>query len=102
MALPLIPVADVNQAYTFMDEVAAYNIGDNLHEFFVYYRDQCIENDAMHQEVWNYHGKDRRTNNSVEVFHSRFNRLVGRNHPNVWMLTEMMQKKQRRTSHGMS
>ena len=90
MALLLIPVAGVNQAYTFIQEVPAYNIGDNLHELFVYYGDQWIENDAIHQEAWNCHDKDRRTNNSVEVFHSRFNRLVGRNHPNVWMLTEMM------------
>ena len=83
MALPFIPAGDVNQAYTFMEEVAAYNLGDNPHEFFVYYRDQWIENDVIHQEVWNCHGKDRRTNTSFEVFHSRFNRLVGRNHPNV-------------------
>ena len=47
MALPFIPVAAVNQAYTIMEEVSAYNIGDNLHELFVYYRDQWIEIDAI-------------------------------------------------------
>ena len=82
MAQPFIPAGDMNQAYTFIEEVAAYNIGDNLHEFFVYYGDQWTENGAIHKEVWNCHGKDSRTNNSVEVFHSRFNRLVVRNHPN--------------------
>ena len=103
MALPFIPVADVNQACTFMEEVAVYNIGDNLHKLlFVYYRDRGIEHDAIHQEAWNCHGKDTSTNNSVEIFQSRFNRLVGRNDPNVWMLTSMMQNEQRRTSHGMS
>ena len=77
MALPFTPAADVNQAYTFMEEVAAYNLGDNLHELFICYLDQLIENDAIHQEVSNCHGKDRRRNNSVEVFQSRFNSLVG-------------------------
>ena len=47
MALPFIPVAAVNQAYTIMEEVSAYNIGDNLHELFVYYCDQRIEIDAI-------------------------------------------------------
>ena len=102
MALPFTPVADVNQTYTFIEQVAAENIGEDLHELFAYCRDQWKEYDAIHQEIGNCCGKDMRTDNSVEGFHSRFTRLVGRNHPNVWMLIEMMQKEQRLTSHVMS
>ena len=77
MALPFIPVADVNQAFTFIEQVAAENSGGDLHELFVYFRDQWNEIDAVLQEIWNCCGKDMRTINSVEGFHSRFNRLVG-------------------------
>ena len=65
MAQPFIPVADLNQAYTFIEQVAADNIGDDLDELFVDYRDQWNENDAIHQEIWNCHGKDMRTKASI-------------------------------------
>ena len=77
MALPFIPVADVNQAYIFIEQVAAENRCGDLHELFVNFRGQRNEIDAVLQEIWNSRCKDMRTINSLEGFHSRFNRLVG-------------------------
>ena len=90
IALPFLPEAEVVNAFNFLEQVAEDNVGDDLRDLFTYYRQQWLENPAIPLAVWNCNGKDLRTSNSVEGFHSRFNRLVGRNHPNTWMLIEVL------------
>ena len=102
MALPFLPEAELVNAFNFLEQVAEDNVGDDLRDLFTYYRQQWLENPAIPLAVWNCNGKDLRTNNSGEGFHSRFNRLVGRNHPNTWMLIEVLHAEKSRSEHLMS
>ncbi len=44
---------------------------------------------------WNYHDYDGpRTNNHLEGWHNRLNRIVGKAHPNVYKLIEVFQREE--------
>ena len=76
MALPFLPTDQLPHAYALIEQTAIDNVEDDPAELFEYYQAQWIDNDAMPLAVWNSNESDVRTNNAVEGFHHRFNRLV--------------------------
>ncbi|KAK7116108.1 hypothetical protein V1264_001850 [Littorina saxatilis] len=44
--------------------------------------------------MWNVHDTDIRTNNRVESWHSKLNKIVGRQHPNVHVLVNILREEQ--------
>ncbi|CAF1336267.1 unnamed protein product [Rotaria magnacalcarata] len=48
---------------------------------------------------WCVHGLNIRTNNNAEAFHSRFNRRVQINHPNIWSFIKLLQGEENRFHH---
>ncbi|KAK7884709.1 hypothetical protein WMY93_027832 [Mugilogobius chulae] len=60
-----------------------------------YVRDNAIFPPA----VWNVfaRGSDNRTNNRVEAFHRRWNALMQRRHPSLWVFIRRLKDEQRRT-----
>jgi len=102
MALPFLPVGEVAQAFAFLEDLAHENLGDDLEELFAYFNRQWMTNPDIPLATWNCHAVDVRTNNAVEGFHSRLNRMIGRIHPNCWFLFEKLQEEQNRTRHLLS
>lgn len=101
MALPFLPEGDVEQAYAFIEQTAIDNDIDDIDDLFAYYQEQWMTG-TISIATWNCHGRDIRTNNAVEGFHHRFNRVIGRNHPNTWILIERLQQEEKRTQHIIS
>lgn len=49
----------------------------------------------IHGTLWNVSDRGRRTNNNVEGWHSKFNKMVGGRHPNVWRVIQIFQSDER-------
>ena len=49
-----------------------------------------MDNSKLPFEIWNVHGQRHRTNNAVEGFNSKLNRMIGRKQPNVYFLVQTL------------
>ncbi|KAL3697452.1 hypothetical protein R1sor_011528 [Riccia sorocarpa] len=57
-----------------------------------YFQRQWFE--SIPTNMWNVHGIQRRTDNNCEGWHSKFNNIVDRHHPNIFHLIERLRSEQ--------
>jgi hypothetical protein len=84
-ALPFLPVHLVQPAYEVLlaQAVPADLLGDaNWPAFQAYFRSTWIDN-ARNRHLANVFNRERRTNNDVEGYHQRLNKILQK-HPNLW------------------
>ena len=99
-ALPLIPVDSVHdvwmEAMNEVNDAAATQFMDYMTETWV---DDVAALFPM--ELWNHYEnlEGYRTNNHLEAWHSVLNRELGRPHPNIYRLIEILQEKQEEVDH---
>jgi hypothetical protein len=80
MALGFAPLLLVRTAFTQL-EVQSPNAA--LQPLFAYFRQQWLT--TVPPKYWNVQNIDIRTNNDCEGWHHRFNMLVNKHHPNIWL-----------------
>jgi hypothetical protein len=63
-----------------------------LAQLFEYFRNQWMV--AVSPILWNVHGIKIRTNNDLESWHSRFQNMLSKHHPNIWVFLEYVIQEQ--------
>lgn len=91
MALGFIPTGHVRHVFAILRQQADHRLA----ALFDYFEHQWIHNTPL--AMWNVYGLRRRTNNDLEGWHYRFNALVQKHHPNIFLLIECIQKEQAAT-----
>jgi hypothetical protein len=86
MGLAFLPADLVPQIFQQLREIAS----PLLAELFEYFSAQWLTKIPL----WNVYGVRRRTNNNLEGWHLRFNRIVGHHHPNIWTLLNALKSEQ--------
>ncbi|CAF4689044.1 unnamed protein product, partial [Rotaria socialis] len=115
MALPLIPEAIIEDTYDELIATMPSTLKDSLKDLLQYFQEQWLNKVPISQ--WCVHGLNIRTNNNAEgdiflvfnseiyflmshlAFHSRFNRRVQINHPNIWSFIKLLQGEENRFHH---
>ena len=64
----------------------------SLLPLFTYFEQYWLTNIPI--SMWNVFESDLRTNNDCEGWHNRFNRAVGKHHPNIWHLLSCIRDEQ--------
>jgi hypothetical protein len=93
MALAFAPLVLVRQTFHILSNAA----DQALAPLFAYFHTEWILNADAPPRMWNVHGQDIRTNNSVEGWHARFKKIVRKRHPNLWELLIELQREQAAT-----
>ncbi|CAF1237473.1 unnamed protein product [Rotaria sordida] len=115
MALPLLPEAIIEDTYDDLIATMPKQLKDTLNDLLEYFQQQWFVKVPISQ--WCVHGLNIRTNNNAEgelfllfnskyhflmfniAFHSRFNRRVQVNHPNIWSFIKILQGEENRFHH---
>ena len=99
LSLEFLPVLLVELAFDeLVTRASATNFpSDTTLELFIYYRNYWIETVGV--RMYNVHNEIHRTNNALESWHSRFNKVVGRHHPNIYMLFQFLIQEQVQTEN---
>ncbi|CAF2972812.1 unnamed protein product [Rotaria sp. Silwood2] len=97
MALPLIPEALIEDTYDELIATMPSTLKDTLKDLLQYFQEQWLNKVPIFQ--WCVHGLNIRTNNNAEAFHSRFNRRVQINHPNIWSFIKLLQGEENHFHH---
>ncbi|CAM4840208.1 unnamed protein product [Rotaria magnacalcarata] len=97
MALPLIPEAIIEDTYDELIATMPSTLKETLKDLLQYFQEQWLNKVSISQ--WCVHGLNIRTNNNAEAFHSRFNRRVQINHPNIWSFIKLLQGEENRFHH---
>ncbi|CAF4369903.1 unnamed protein product [Rotaria sp. Silwood2] len=97
MALPLLPEAIIENTYDELIATMSINLKNVLNDLMEYFQEQWFVKVSISQ--WCVHGMNMRTNNNAEAFHSRFNRRVQVNHPNIWSFIKFLQGEENRFHH---
>jgi hypothetical protein len=87
MAIAHLPVVVVRTAYQELTDSPLLVEHPTLTELSTYYANTWL-NGEYELRMWNVNEETTRTNNSVEGWHHRLNKAVGRVHPNVLDLVE--------------
>jgi hypothetical protein len=104
MALPLLPVHDVERAY----EELTGKMPVELEDLFEYFDGWWMKQVPI--GLWNVSSLESRTNNNVEckylcschpdlvffltAWHSRFNKRIEKKHPNIWAFIEVVKNEE--------
>lgn len=91
MALGFLPPAKIPEAFR---EIQASS-DPAVHPLLEYYDKYWLK--QIGPLIYSIHGAQRRTNNNVEAWHSAFNKLVGKKHPNIFEFIEYLQQEQANT-----
>ena len=90
MALPLLPLEMIRPACQHLITLCQHEAP--LRAFAQYFEQQWLIN--ISPEKWCVFGEFTRTNNAVEGWHSKINRVAGRVHLNFWLFVEMIKKEE--------
>ena len=85
--LAFLPIPAIRPAYNnLLNEILAVNVRvrPNLERFARYFYRQWISNPNLPIRMWNVHNVQTRTNNISEGWHSKWNKLIGKSHPNYY------------------
>lgn len=105
MALPLLPVEDVQQAFAALSE----DVPEELKPLFEYFDHWWMKKVPL--RLWNVSSLKAKTNNNVEcktyflfvlpyflfllaAWHSRFNKRIEKNHPNFWTFLNVLKQEE--------
>ncbi|CAF4891392.1 unnamed protein product, partial [Rotaria sp. Silwood1] len=97
MALPLLPEPIIEDTYDDLLAATPTELKKKLDDLLEYFQAQWFTKVPISQ--WCVHGLSLRTNNNAEAFHSRFNRRVQINHPNIWSIIKFLQGEENRFHH---
>ncbi|CAF2869516.1 unnamed protein product [Rotaria sp. Silwood2] len=97
MALPFLPIQEVETSFYNLRATADPTVKKQLRELFLYFDDYWINNIPI--EMWNVHDYQHRTNNICEGFHNRLNRRMGRAHANIWSFIRCIVSEESRFQH---
>ncbi|KAG8175297.1 hypothetical protein JTE90_027111 [Oedothorax gibbosus] len=61
-----------------------------LQQFYDYFVEQWLENTSVPIKMWNCYQKSHRTNNAVEGWHYKLNKLVSKSHPKLKNLIKVL------------
>ncbi len=91
MALGHLPRDQVRPIFDQLQATAS----PTLAALFNYFQQQWFVN--VSPNMWNVFDVDLRTNNSCEGWHSRFNSMLNKHHPNLWYLLQFLLEEQTAT-----
>lgn len=99
LSLGFLPILRVELAFEELVTRASTSnsLIDSSLKLLIYYRNYWIETVGVH--MYNVHNEIHRTNNALESWHSRFNKVVGRHHPNIYMLFQFLIQEQVQTEN---
>ena len=89
-ALAYLPTEHIDNGWLSIQEDSPRT--EKLEEFYDYFVDQWLENSRIGINVWNCYKRRHRTNNVVEGWNNKLNRLLGRTHPNLGELIMCLRK----------
>ena len=90
--VPLPPPSFIRVAWQGVQQEASES--DNVDDFITYFDSTWI-NGQFRLKQWNYYDYDGpRTNNHVEGWHSRLKWIVGKPHPNIFEIVDVIRKEQ--------
>ncbi|CAM4827788.1 unnamed protein product [Rotaria magnacalcarata] len=88
---------DIKNTYDELIATIPSTLKETLKDLLQYFQEQWLNKVSISQ--WCVHGLNIRTNNNAEAFHSRFNRRVQINHPNIWSFIKLLQGEENRFHH---
>lgn len=91
MALAFAPLLVVHHTFVHYRTAADQRLGP----LFAYFDHEWMQ--SIPCVMWNVHGADIRTNNSVEGWHNRFKNVVATHRPNIWRLLLALRQEQAAT-----
>ncbi|CAM4848865.1 unnamed protein product, partial [Rotaria magnacalcarata] len=97
MALPLLPIQEVEISFYYLRATADPTVKQQLRELFLYFDEYWINNIPF--EMWNIHDNQHRTNSICEGFHNRLNRRMERAHANIWSFIRCIVSEESRFQH---
>lgn len=97
-ALAYIPLNMVEDAWILIMELLPQH--QKLNEFMDYFVEQWMDNPTVPTALWNVHAQRHRTNNVVEAWNSKINRMINRNKPNVQLLVKCLKNETNNISHA--
>ncbi|CAF4462764.1 unnamed protein product, partial [Rotaria socialis] len=97
MALPLLPIQEVETSFYDLRATADPTLKQQLRELFLYFDEYWINNIPI--KMWNIHDNQHRTNNICEGFHNRFNRRMEQAHANIWSFIRCIVREESRFQH---
>ncbi|CAL1288591.1 unnamed protein product [Larinioides sclopetarius] len=96
-ALAYMPLNTVEDAWIVIMERAPQH--EKLSEFIDYFIEQWMDNPLLPIALWNVNDQRHRTNNAVEGWNSKLNRMIGRQQPNVQLLVKCLKDEANNVSH---
>lgn len=87
-ALAYLPLEDVDDGWLLIQEQTDNN--EKLVAFYDYFVIQWLENPIVGKKIWNCYGKKHRTNNAVEGWNNRLNKIVKTPHPNFYKFIKLI------------
>ena len=96
MAIAFLPLMMVRPAIVMLEEDALLQQNAAARALLRYYQATWLDGDFP-PAMWNVHRAAIRTNNMVEGWHSRLNKVIGCSHPNTYQLIAVLKKEQATT-----
>lgn len=99
-SLGFLPVGNVIECYNELlnNELTQYLIAQypQMNEFVQYFNNTYVDGQNFPHQLWNVfeRGMSSRTNNIVESYHARWNKVVGVRHPSIWTFLKKLQDQQ--------
>jgi hypothetical protein len=90
VVLAYLPIDKVEEVWLMIMESVPQN--EILTLFLDYFVEQWMENQNVPIEMWNIHQYRHRTNNAVEGWNSKLNSIIGKQHPNVFLLVQKLRE----------
>ncbi|XP_072383861.1 uncharacterized protein [Diabrotica undecimpunctata] len=80
-ALAYLPLEQIEDGWQIIQPVSPED--ENLTTFYGYFVNECLENLVISINMLNCHGIRHQTNNAVEGWKNRLNRMLKKPHPNI-------------------
>ena len=96
MSLAFLPVILIGPNFMLIETSETTQASPALQQLCTYYQETWL-NGNYPLSLWNVSTETVRTNNSVEGWHNKLNRTIGKIHPNIFELLQHTKKEQRET-----
>lgn len=87
-ALAHLPLDQVDEGWLLIQENTPNH--EKLSKFYDYFVEQWLENSIIPKDMWNCYGERHRTNNAVEGWNHRLNKMTNKSHPNIYALIKTL------------
>jgi hypothetical protein len=88
--LAYLPIDEVEDGWLMLMESLPQN--EKLTLFLDYFVEQWMEKQNVPIEMWNIHQHRHRTNNAVEGWNSKLSSIIGKQHPNIFLLVHKLKE----------